>query len=135
MPRLDIEAKQEIISLHNEKSSSEISAVLNIPKTSCFNVIHHFKSRGRLTNENIPGRPQKIDKKEEKKLITLSINHPKKSSTELLRHLKPENTCSISLVRKILLNHGLQARVAFRKPFLTRTHRLFRKKSSHRNSY
>ena len=126
MPRLDIEAKQEIISLHNEKSSSEISAVLNIPKTSCFNVIHHFKSRG---------RPQKIDKKEEKKLITLSINHPKKSSTELLRHLKPENTCSISLVRKILLNHGLQARVAFRKPFLTRTHRLFRKKSSHRNSY
>ena len=129
MPRYDIEVKQQIISLHNEnKSLFEISATLNIPKTSCFNVIQNFKSRGHLANEKSPGRPRKLTEKEEKKLITLSINHPKKSSTELLQHLKPENTCSTSLVRKTLLNYGLHARVAFRKPLLTQSHRHFRKK-------
>ena len=53
---------------------------------------------------------------------------------EFLQHPKPKNTSSTSLVRKILLNDGLQARAALRKPFLARRHGHFRNKNSHRNS-
>ena len=68
MPRLDIEDKQQIISLNNEnKSLFETSATLNLSKASRYNVIHHFNSRSHLANKKARiSRPKKVTKRKGK---------------------------------------------------------------------
>ena len=73
----------------------------------CFNAINHFKSwKPSLKRKQNPA-DQNVGKKEEKILTTLFMNHSKKSLTELLRHLKPENICYTNPVLKIRLKNSL----------------------------
>ena len=70
-------------------------------------------------NRKSPGRPKNLDSKEEKQLINLSQNDPKKNSTQLSWHLNPKKSCSTSLIRRILIYH-LRARIAIKNPIFWR---------------
>ena len=79
MPNCSIEAEQKVVSLyHKGYSSFSISKATSIPKSTCWDIVRRYKSRGHVKNRKSPGRPKNSDSKEEKQMINLSQNDPKK---------------------------------------------------------
>ena len=116
MPNCSIEAKQKVVSLyHKGYNLFSISKATSVPKSICWDIVRRYKSRGPVKNRKNPGRPKNLDSKEEKRLINLSENDPKKNSTQLLWHLNPKKSCSTSLIRRILISYHLRARIAIKK--------------------
>ena len=127
LPNCSIEAKQKVISLyHKGYSLFSVSKATSVPKSTCWDIVRRYNSRGHVGNRKSPGRPKNLDSKEDKRLINLSQNDPKKNSTQLLSHLNPEKNCSTSLIRKIIISYHLRARIAIKKPYLTAKNRLAR---------
>ena len=91
MPNCSIEAKQKVVSLYYKGFSLfSISKATSVPKSTCWDIVRRYNSRGHVKNRKSPGRPKNVDSKEEKRLINLSQNDPKKNSTQLLWHLNPK---------------------------------------------
>ena len=125
-PNCSIEAKQKVVSLyHKGYSLFSISKATSVPKSTCWDMVRKYNSRGHVKNRKSPGRPKHLDSKEEKRLINLSQIDPKKNSTQLLWHLNPKKSCSPSLIRRILIYY-LRARIAIKKPYFTARNRLAR---------
>ena len=77
MPKCSIEAKQKVVSLyHKGYSLFSISKATSVPK--------RYNSRGHVINRKSPGRSKNLDSQEEKQLINLSQNDPKKKSTTFM---------------------------------------------------
>ena len=66
-----------------------------------------------------PGRVRKSDKLTERTIIKTSRGNPFLNSTQIAREVSPFLKISSSLVRKILIRHGLRARISIKKPFIT----------------
>ena len=91
MPNCSIEAKQKVVSLyHKEYCLFSISKATSVPKSTCWDIVRRYNSRGHVKNGKSPGRPKNLDSKEEKQLINSSQNNLKKISTQLLWHLNPK---------------------------------------------
>ena len=128
MPNCSFEAQPKVVSLyHKGYSLFLISKATSVPKSTCWDIVRRYNSRGHVKNRKSPGRPKNLDSKEEKRLINLSQNDPKKNSTQLLWQLNPKKSCSASLIRRILISYHLRARIALKKPYLTAKNRLARK--------
>ncbi len=123
--RLTEEIKLEIVKLSDSTSMSlsEISKVLEVPKSTCYNIIKNYEKRGTVENKKSPGRPKKFTSRDENKLIQLARKYPKKNSTQLLSELNLDISVSTSLIRKKLVKNKLFARVAVAKPYLSRINR------------
>ena len=79
MPNYSIEAKQKVVSLyHKGYSLFSISKATSVPRSTCWDIVRRCNSRGHAKNRKSPGRPKNLDSKEEKRLINLSQNDPKK---------------------------------------------------------
>ena len=79
MPNCSIEAKQKVASLyHRRYSLFSISKATSVPKSTCWDIVRRYNSRGHVKNRKSPSRPKNLDSKEEKQLINLSQNDPKK---------------------------------------------------------
>ena len=91
MPNCSIEAKQKVVSLYQKGFSLfSILKATSVPKSTSWDFVRRYNSRGHIKNRKSPGRPKILDSKEEKRLITLSENDTKKTSTQLLWHLNPK---------------------------------------------
>ena len=127
MPNCSIEAKQKVVSLyHKGYSLFSISKATSVPKSTCWNIVRRYSSRGHFKTQRSPGRPKNLDSKEEKRLINLSQNDPKKIQLNFYGILTQKN-CSTSLTQRILIFYHLRARIAIKKPYLTAKNRLARK--------
>ena len=100
---------------------------MKISRTTIFNIIQRYKNDP-TTLENRPktGRPQILDKFEQKLIIRKCLAQPNLNSTQLLASLELSQKVSTSYVRKLLLRNGLHAKVCTSKPFLSRANRLKR---------
>ena len=128
MPNCSIEAKQKLVSHYHEGYSLfSISKATSVPKSTCWDIVRRYNSRGHVRNQKSPGRTKSLDCKEEKQLTHLSQNDPKKNSIQLLWHLNPKKSCSKNLIRRILISYHLHARIAIKKPYFTAKNRLARK--------
>ena len=79
MLNCSIEAKQKVVSLyHKGYSLFSILKATSVPKSTCWDIVRRYNSRGHVKNRKSPGRPKNLDSKEEKRLINLSQNDPKK---------------------------------------------------------
>ncbi len=123
--RLTEETKLGIVNLNDSTSMSltEISEVLQIPKSTCYNVMKNYEKRGTVDNKSSPGRPKKFTNRDENKLIELAKKYPKKNSTLLLSEMNLVTSVSTSLIRKKLINNKLLACVAVAKPYLSKINR------------
>ena len=127
MPNCSIEAKQKVISLyHKGYSLFSISKVTSVPKSTCWDNVRRFNSRGHLKNRKSPGRPKNLDSKDEKQLINLSQNDPKKIQLNFYGILT-RKICSTFMVQRIIIFYQLCARIAIEKPYLTARNRFARK--------
>ena len=119
MPNCSIEAKQKVVSLyHKGYRLFSISKATSVPKSTCWNIVRRYNSRGHVKNRQSPGRPKNLILK--RKMIP-------KNSTQLLWHLNPKKTCSTSLIRRTLTSHQLRARIAIKKPYIIARNRFARK--------
>ena len=77
MPNFSVEATQKVVSLyHKSYSLFSISTATSVPKRTCWGIVRKYNSRGHVKNRQNPGKPKKLDSKEEKRLINLSQNDP-----------------------------------------------------------
>ena len=100
--------------------------VTGFAKSTICNTLKKFRQSGTAENGKSTGRPPKFSYREEKKLIFLSRCHPKASSRELLELLDPKKFFSTGLVRQKLLKANMRARIAVRKPLMTKLNQLKR---------
>ena len=128
MPQTTVKQRFLVISHYNKgKSVNFISKSMKIPRTTIYNIIQRYK-KDPTTLENRPktGRPQILDKFEQKLIIRKCLAQPNLNSTQLLASLELSQKVSTSYVRKLLLRNGLHAKVCTSKPFLSRANRLKR---------
>ena len=79
MPNCSIEGKQNVVSFyHKGYSLFSISKATSVPKSSCWDIVRRYSSGEHVKNRKSPGRLIKLVSKEEKQLINLSQNDPKK---------------------------------------------------------
>ena len=127
MPNCSIEAKQKVVSLyHKGYCLFSISKATSVPKSTCWDIVRRYNSRGHVKNGKSPGRPKNLDSKEEKQLINSSQNNLKKIQLNFYGILT-RKSCSTSLIRRILVSYHLRARIAIKKPYLTARNGLARK--------
>ena len=128
MPQTTVKQRFLVISHYNKgKSVNFISKSMKIPRTTIYNIIQRYKKDPTcLENRPKTGRPQILDKFEQKLIITKCLAQPNLNSTQLLASLELSQKVSTSYVRKLLLRNGLHAKVCTSKPFLSRANRLKR---------
>ena len=113
MPQTTVKQRFLAISHYNKgKSVNFISKSMKIPRTTIYNIIQRYK-KDPTTLENRPktGRPQILDKFEQKLIIRKCLAQPNLNSTQLLASLELSQKVSTSYVRKLLLRNGLHAKV------------------------
>ena len=85
MPNCGIEAKQNVLSLyHKGYSIFSISKATSVPKSNCWDIVRRYNFDGHVKNRKSPGRSKNLDSKEEKQLINLSQNDPKKVNSTFM---------------------------------------------------
>ena len=85
MPSRSIEAKPKLVSLYHKRCSLfSISKATSGPKSLCWDVVRIYNSRGHVKNRKNLGRQKNLDSKEEKQLINLSQNDPKKFNSTFM---------------------------------------------------
>ena len=66
-----------------------------------------------------------LDKREKRWLFKMSVNDPKKIGRKFWLTYSQKKGCSTSLIRNILITYGLRAKIALKKPLLTRANQHF----------
>ena len=85
MPNCSIQAKQKVVSLyHKGYSLFSISKATSVRKSSCWDIVRKYNSRGHVENRKSPGTAKNLDSKEEKQFINLSQNDPKKFNSTFM---------------------------------------------------
>ena len=126
MPNCSTEAKQKVVSLyHKGYSLFSISKATSVPKSTCWDIVRRYDSRGHVKNRKSPGRPKNLDSKEEKRLINLSQNDPKKFNSTFMasepkKMFHKFDTNNINLL-------SIACQNCYQKPYLTAKNRLARK--------
>lgn len=121
-----IEERKVIINLHNQcKSLSEISRIVNRPRTTIQSVVDRYGARKSLQNNSRSGRPRKINQRVGRSIIRMIKENPRISAVKIVEYLK--NNLSIELststVRSFLRCQGFHGRVARKKYFVSETNR------------
>ena len=128
MPQTSVNQRFLVVSHYNKgKSVNFISKSMKIQRTTIYNIIKRL-NKDPTTLENRPktGRPQKLDKFEQKLNIRKCLAQPKRNSTQLLASLELSQKVFKRYVRKLFLRNGLHAKVCTSKQFLSRANRLKR---------
>ena len=120
MPVISLQNRCKIIQYYLlNKTIFFIQKRLKINKSTIWKIIEKWKRNGTVENAKKPGRVRKSDKLTERTIIKTSRGNPFLNSTQIAREVSPFLKISSSLVRKILIRHGLRARISIKKPFIT----------------
>ena len=120
MPVISLQNRCKIIQFYLlNKTIFFIQKRLKINKSTIWKIIEKWKRNGTVENAKKPGRVRKSDKLTERTIIKTSRGNPFLNSTQIAREVSPFLKISSSLVRKILIRHGLRARISIKKPFIT----------------
>ena len=110
MPVISLQNRCKIIQYYLlNKTIFFIQKRLKINKSTIWKIIGKWKRNGTVENAKKPGRVRKSDKLTERTIIKTSRGNPFLNSTQIAREVSPFLKISSSLVRKILVRHGLRA--------------------------
>jgi len=101
--------------LKDGASQRQVSQKLGIAKTTVQNIWDKFSKGMGLENRVSPGRPRKLSRRDERKLVITSKRNPFLTPKELAESMPNAANVSISTVRRYLRRNLLFARVAARK--------------------
>jgi transposase len=106
------------------KSSSEISLQLSVPRTTVIYTLDRLKTHGRLKNLPRSGRPKKTTERIDQKIIKMVESSEQPSAVNIAKELSKMNLADISAqtVRRRLKDNGLYGRALVKKPTLLPRH-------------
>lgn len=122
-PELDEATKNKLIgACVAGKSPAQAGKLFGINSSTAKYVWRKYKKTGTVENRQRTGRPRKLDERSERLLVRMALKNRRKPLIDLGNQMVP--SVSESTVRRILESHNLYQRVARKKPFLTKAHKL-----------
>lgn len=96
------------------KSAKDLAEMFSLKLSTVYNIINRAKNEDRLELKQSPGRPKKLNRREENKIIKTIYNNPYASTRSIARDLK--NDCRVDVshetVRKVLKDNKYSSRIA-----------------------
>lgn len=124
-----VEERKIVVKLHNEtKKIREIADIVGIPKSTVYNIIERYGKERSFVNKPKSGRPSKLSKYDERKVLRIIKKCPKTSAPEIAQELA--NTCAVTVcpqtVRNTIKKNGFNSRVARKKFFVSKINKIKR---------
>ncbi|GBL92705.1 Transposable element Tc1 transposase [Araneus ventricosus] len=122
-PEIRIEMKKLVVDHYKSgKSIRKVSDILKISKSIVFSIISKYRKTGSVENKVRTGRPAIFTPREQRWFVKKITINPKRSAVKLTLEARKRfgKISHPEIVRNILKNHDFQARVARRKPFISR---------------
>lgn len=127
MPRNTSFEKRQLVIYHRArgKSGDQIAEMLQIPRSTVYDIIRRFDHENRIDLFTSTGRPKKCSARDERFLVRQVKKNPRTSAPKLKTKLHAiyNKEVSTQTIRRILGKHGYAARVPRRKPLISETNR------------
>lgn len=109
-------------------SLSVVAARFGVSKTGVFQVLKRFRERGAVIINKSSGRPRITTEKEDRIILNLSKNDPRKPATKISTELREKYNvlCSRDTVKRRLRSSGLFGRRPAKKPLVSLKNRIAR---------
>src|SRR6185437_7935481 len=116
-----------IIGLYKGKhNATDIQKILEIPRTTCIDIINKFENDG--VTESLPrtGRPPLLTDREERTLVRVTKDNRKESLEEITELFNSLGLTQVSTrtAKRVLHNHNFFGRIWKRKPFVSENNRI-----------
>lgn len=121
-----VEERNIIVNLHNQvKSLSEISKIVNKPKSTIKGIIDRFGSTKTLENQPKTGRPSVLKARNKRFIIRKIKINPKVSAQKVTEDLEKYQRLKVSseTVRKAIRDNGFHSRTARKKFFVSKVNK------------
>ena len=96
-----------------------IAKQLNMPYTTCYDIIQHHKVHGHIYNLPRSGRPRILDDQGEERLVR-AIQRDPKANFDVFGEI---TQISQSTARRVAAKHGLHSRICRQKPMISAVNR------------
>lgn len=118
-----VSERKIILNLHNQnKTYAEIAKAINRSRYTVRSVIKRLKGKENVEDHSRSGRPPKLSEREKRKVVNIIKQNPKTSSTAIAAMLREDLGTDVHpiTVRRVLKSAGYNARVARKKPFISK---------------
>ena len=125
---LSKDLREKVIQLYKTgKEFKKISKELRMPRSTVKTLIKKWRERDSVETKPRSGRPTKISAPTARTIVRDAKKNPQITSAEIQDSLKKIGVdVSRSTIRRLLKKHGLHGRVARRKTFLRKCHKISR---------
>jgi len=119
------------------RSGLEIAKILNLPKSTVYDIINRFEKEDRLESIPQPGRPRILTIQDERFISRTIAKTPKisapKITSELMVRIKKK--ISPETVRRVIKKNGYNSRSIRRKPLITKVNQKKRFNFAEKHAY
>lgn len=130
--------QRQLVIFHHAKGKTvrDIGTMLNISKSTVGNIISRFK-KDQIETKARSGRPKILNDNDERAIMRMVVADPRISAPKLSTIMSTsynKNVCA-QTIRQTIKNHGLNGRIARKKPFVSEVNRkkrlIFAKEHKH----
>lgn len=119
--------KRQLVVYHHAigKSGDKIAHLLNMPRSTVYDIIKRFQKEDRIDFKKPPGRPYKLSE-QDKRFIGRSVaKNPKISAPKIATELNSRCKVKVSsqTIRRVIKSTGCNSRTARRKPLISKVNR------------
>lgn len=121
LPNLTVSQREQIHLLHNQNfKPAKIAEALGCCLKTVYNTLKKIKESGNYFEKPRSGRPPKVTKEVESRILDLSESNRKLTAPSITAKIKEEMDVEITdrLTAAVLARNGLHGRVAVKKPLL-----------------
>lgn len=106
----------------NGKSCREVSRLLQIPKSTVFNIVKRFREEDRIDLKKQTGQPSKLSVYDKRVIMREVRKQPKISAPKLTTKLKETTGKAVTpqTIRNLIRNEGYHSRTARNKPHISK---------------
>ncbi|XP_066154682.1 uncharacterized protein [Euwallacea fornicatus] len=118
-----VSERKIIVNLRRDgKSYSDIATIVKRSRYTVRNILKRFETGNDFLNKPRSGRPKKLSAREERKVVNKIKLNPRTSASEIASILRVENEKDVSskTVRRTFHRAGYRARVARKKPYISK---------------
>lgn len=130
--------QRQLVIFHHTKGKTEreLSAMLNIPRSTIGDIIRRFKNEDRIDSKPNTGRPTLLNDHDKRVIMRKVREDPKISAPLLAAEMAAEGGRSVhpETIRRVIREKGYNGRVARKKPFISEINKKKRAKFAKEHS-
>lgn len=118
---------RQLVIFHNARglSGDKVAKLLNLKRSTVYNIIRSFKEENRIDRKPRSGRPKRLSVQDKRYIIRKIERNPKVSAEHLSRDLSKRCAKPVTgqTVRNLLRETGYSSRTARNKPYISEVNR------------